>query len=312
MFGKCQRVDLVTGHGVIPCVEKHDDKASIGMIHATRSTVVRRRRLESRSFRPIIAFPNTTTHMAIQRSEIDNALKELITYEGGMKFQALAVVLAKLIWNDLVASEWKNDLGLDAYVNAAAALDHVGKGLACSITPTLSKITADSEKAHKHFNDISLLIFATPNKVSNRKKLEWSEVIRRKFGYELVVISREEIITQLTMPGNAALCRSFLGMDVAVPERREESLSHIRQASGVAVKGWEARLQGRPLIQLRARRLDARGDELPERFGLADIHASLKESRRVVLVAPGRPRQDDHAHSARAIPGTAEGRDCHS
>ena len=245
--------------------------------------------------------------MAIQRFEIGDALKELITYEEGMKFQALAVVLAKLKWNDLVASEWKNDLGLDAWVSAAAADDHVGKGLACSITPKLSKITADAEKAHKHFNDISLLIFATPNKVANPKKLEWSEAIRRKFGYELVVISREEIITQLTMPENAALCRSFLGMNVAVPERIEESLSHIRQATGDVAKEWEARLQGLPLIQLRARRLAPSG-ESSDTFGLADIHAPLKESRRVVLVAPaGRGKTTTLIQLARYLDGKGEG-----
>jgi hypothetical protein len=49
------------------------------------------------------------------RTEIEKALNELISYEDGMRFQSLAVVLAKQKWPDLVACERKKDLGLDAY-----------------------------------------------------------------------------------------------------------------------------------------------------------------------------------------------------
>jgi hypothetical protein len=52
--------------------------------------------------------------MAI-RTEIESALAELISNEEGMKFQGLAVVLAKLKWPQLIARERKKDLGLDAF-----------------------------------------------------------------------------------------------------------------------------------------------------------------------------------------------------
>lgn len=218
--------------------------------------------------------------MPILRSDIEAALNELVSNEGGMKFQGLAVVLAKLRWPDLVASERKNDLGLDAYVSAATAADHVGKGLACSITPKLAKIVADAKEARRHFDDIGLLIFATPSKVSNPKKREWSETIREQFGCELEVISREEIITLLMMPANASLCRSFLGIDVPVPAPIEESIERIRQATADVAESWATRLRRLPLIELRAVLLDGKGGESSDVFRLADIQAALAKSRR--------------------------------
>jgi hypothetical protein len=64
------------------------------------------------------------------RSEIEKSLDELESYEEGMRFQHLAVVLAKLRWPELVASERKSDVGLDAFVTATHATDHIGRGLA--------------------------------------------------------------------------------------------------------------------------------------------------------------------------------------
>ncbi len=49
----------------------------------------------------------------VERINIESALDDLASNEGGMKFQGLAVVLAKLRWPELIASERHNDLGLD-------------------------------------------------------------------------------------------------------------------------------------------------------------------------------------------------------
>jgi hypothetical protein len=51
------------------------------------------------------------------RTEIEKALDELIADEAGMKFQGLAVVLAKQERSRLVASERHRDLGLDAHAS---------------------------------------------------------------------------------------------------------------------------------------------------------------------------------------------------
>jgi hypothetical protein len=105
--------------------------------------------------------------MTVHRTEIERALDEIISNEEGMRFQGLAVVLAKQKWPDLVACERKWDQGLDARTPASLAAHGVGKGLACSITATLEKVHGDAESTKKHFDDVSVLIFATPQGVTN-------------------------------------------------------------------------------------------------------------------------------------------------
>jgi hypothetical protein len=72
--------------------------------------------------------------------EIAKALDELIANEAGMKFQGLAVVLAKQKWPRLVASERKWDNGLDAYSPGDLEPDGNGMGVACSLTAEYDKI----------------------------------------------------------------------------------------------------------------------------------------------------------------------------
>jgi hypothetical protein len=85
--------------------------------------------------------------MTILRTDISRALDELIHNEAGTSFQALAVVLAKQKWPDLIASEWHNDGGLDAYAPASLAEGNKAKGVASSITGTLGKIKGDAKRA---------------------------------------------------------------------------------------------------------------------------------------------------------------------
>ena len=85
--------------------------------------------------------------MAVSRSDINRALDDLVEQEEGMRFQALAVILAKKKWPELIACERRNDRGLDAYAARSLVLDRKGKGLASSITPTLDKIRDDATKA---------------------------------------------------------------------------------------------------------------------------------------------------------------------
>jgi hypothetical protein len=72
--------------------------------------------------------------MAILRTDITRALDELIENESGTELQALAVVLAKQKWPELIATERHKDGGLDAYVPASLADGRKGKGVAASLT----------------------------------------------------------------------------------------------------------------------------------------------------------------------------------
>ena len=129
--------------------------------------------------------------MTVSRTDIEKALDELISNEEGMKFQGLGVILAKQRWPELIACERKNDLGLDAYASASLAEDRTGKGLLCSVTATLTKIKYDATKIREHFDDVHILIFATPQKVTNKKAENWAPKIHEEFGYKLIVVSRE-------------------------------------------------------------------------------------------------------------------------
>ena len=140
--------------------------------------------------------------MAVLRTDIERALNELVSYEEGMHFQTLAVVLGKHHWPDLVVCEWKNDGGLDAYVSASLSPDKIGKGLASSITAKRGKILDDARTAKQNFQDLSALLFVTSGKVTNQKKNDWATEVRETFGLDLHIISREDIIISLMLPAN--------------------------------------------------------------------------------------------------------------
>ena len=176
--------------------------------------------------------------MAIFRTDIERALDELIADEEGMRFQALAVVLAKVRWPDLIASERHKDGGLDAHAPASIAQDKSGKGLACSITATLTKIKEDATNAKKNFPDVKILIFATPQQVTNAKMRPWVDEIRKEFGYELIVVSREDIITSLMLPAHAALCGTLPGIDVPLEQNDADLLAKVRGAVAEEAQQW--------------------------------------------------------------------------
>ena len=105
------------------------------------------------------------------RAEIIRALDDFIANEGGMKFQHLAVALGRMRWRELVASERRADLGLDAHASALLSPDGIGQGLASSTTTTLEKISADAERA-----------------VTRKRQEPWVSEIRSKYGLELTLI----------------------------------------------------------------------------------------------------------------------------
>jgi NACHT conflict system protein len=227
--------------------------------------------------------------MAILRTDIERALDELISNEEGMRFQALAVVLAKQKWPYLIASERHRDGGLDAYAPASVAEDRKAKGLASSITGTITKIKDDATNIKKNFPDVEILIFATPQKVTNPTIQGWAGEIRTKFGFELVVIPREDIITSMMMLDNVALCRTHLAIDVPLGATEAELLTKAREAVAEEAQNWRARPRAanRPIVSLQAVTLDSAGKETSETIDTSGIRASLAQARRIALEAPG-------------------------
>ena len=224
--------------------------------------------------------------MAVLRADIERALDELVSHEEGMRFQTLAVVLGKQHWPELVASERKNDRGLDAYASASRSPDKLGKGLASSITAKREKILDDARTAKHNFNDLSALIFVTSGKVTNQKKNDWATKVRETFGLDLHIISREDIIISLMLPKNTPLCANILGISIEIEPAQRDAIARIRQAALDVAANWATKLKGHPIIPLGSVRLDLGGTESAEAFSFADIHEALTESRRIVLEAP--------------------------
>jgi hypothetical protein len=215
--------------------------------------------------------------VVVLRPDVEKALDDLISNEGGMKFQGLAVVLAKQRWPDLIACERKKDLGADAIGS--------GRGFACSLTATLGKIKKDATKIKKHF-DIKTLVFATPEGVTNTTAENWAAEIRKEFGYDLVEMPREDVITSLLNPANLALCRTHLGIPVTLEQPVEELLQKVRDAASDAQAAWSVRLAGKPLIELRAVTINPDGKDATDVFLLADFQCAMMQSRRAVIEAP--------------------------
>lgn len=226
--------------------------------------------------------------MTIHRTDIEKALDEMISNEEGMRFQGLAVVLAKLKWPEFIASERHNDLGLDAYIPASCANDNREKGLASSLTPTIDKIKKDIARFQPRYPNVKTLIFATPHKVTNQQAESWKDTIWRDCGIELQIISREDVITDLMLPDNASICSAHLNIHVAVELTTQELVAKAREATGEILAIWFAhpRLAGKPKIELLSITLDKDGRQTGEAFSLPDLSQMLQEGRRIVLEAP--------------------------
>ena len=224
--------------------------------------------------------------MAMLRTDIERALDDLISNEGGMKFQGLAVILAKRPWPDLLASERKSDLGADAIAKPAFAAEGEGKVLACSTTATIEKIRQDAKRIKGNFPGISKLIFATPDTVANKRGEEWAAEIRKDFGYDLAIMEREDFVTSLMDPQNAALLEPHLGLTVAVEPGIQDLLTRARAAATEIATAWTRHMAAQFLVRLRALRLDRDGKDTDQVVSLDFIARTLDESGRVVLEGP--------------------------
>jgi hypothetical protein len=227
--------------------------------------------------------------MAILRTDITRSLDELIENEAGTAFQALAVVLAKQKWPELIATEWHKDSGLDAYAPASLADGRKGKGVAASLTAKLSKVKGDAETAKQNYSDLEILIFATPHKVPVPTAKKWAEGVQKACQVELHVMSREDVVTSMMLPQNASLCRRLPGLTVPVEQDEADLLARVRASVAEEGELWRRRqrITERPIISLYATKLDGSGKETAETMDIEALRTALGEARRITLEAPG-------------------------
>lgn len=224
--------------------------------------------------------------MTARRTDIQRALDELIANEEGMRFQGLAVVLAKKRWPDLIACERKKDLGADAIAKAPFAAEGAGMVLACSITAKLAKIREDAAKVKVNFKNIEKIVFATPSAVSNELETQWAEEIKWDFGVDLAIMSREDIITSLRAPENASLLQTHLDIPVDMEPALSDLVEQVRMAAAELTASWCQRIAGKPLLELRALRLEPDGRDSADVLLLSHIRTRLLRGRRIVLEGP--------------------------
>lgn len=222
----------------------------------------------------------------ITKTAILEALKELVAYEEGFRFQDLGVILAKKKCSELKANEPKSDLGLDAYAAGELFENGMGRGAACSNTATLTKIRSDIETALLNFKDLKVLFFVTPVAVSERRAKGWRDKVKKDYGITLIVMSRQEVVSELLRPENASLCGSILRIPVPIEASLEQVANDCRAAIAEVNAWWRPKVDGASLIDLSADQLGVRGNDTGTILQLTDLQEILVRSHRVLLEAP--------------------------
>jgi hypothetical protein len=220
----------------------------------------------------------------MDRSTVGRALDAMIDEEEGMPFQGLAVQLAQRRCPALIACERKKDLGLDAYAAGATTADGIGIGMMCSITTEIGKIRSDAKKVRLNFPDVRTIYFATPQRVTNLKSSSWKKTIFEEFGFTLIPLTREEIISALMRPENAPLLADHLHISAA-PTALDDVEARVRAAVLRVSDSWNRHIRNLPLIELRSGIVSEINQEICGVLTLEGMRSALNENGRIVLEA---------------------------
>ncbi|MGP0076693.1 MAG: NACHT domain-containing protein [Bryobacteraceae bacterium] len=132
------------------------------------------------------------------------------------------------------------------------------------------------------------MIFVTPHKISKEKEHPWAEEIRKHFGYELQVMSREDIIALLQIPENTWMCRTHLRILVPYQSPIEDTLRLVREAALEDAELWatHSRLRDKPVIELTAVIGSKSTSQPRESISVSEFRGWLNQGRKIVLEAP--------------------------
>lgn len=225
--------------------------------------------------------------MCVTRTKIEESLKELKSYEGWLRFQRITVSLIQRIEPAFIACERRNDLGLDAHAPSSLTNDGISKGLAASITAKVSKVSSDARKIKQNYDDIKVLIFATSEYVTKETEKSWADKIKQEFGFQLTVMSREDIVTRLMHPDNADLLR-ILGIS-ALPSKNTAQLTNkVREAASVLARDriMHPSLKRKHLVSLRSMHISGGENDSGEVLEINDLERMLTHGCRIILEAP--------------------------
>ena len=177
--------------------------------------------------------------MADRRTQIEQALERLSRRQRALDFQWLAFHLCKNKWSDLAATEWFKDGGEDGLTIPSTGSDGKKRSLACSITGTIKKVRDDCKRIKERNQNIDILIFCTPQSLSNLKISEWRKNIIKEFDHDLCVIPKASIIADLERPKNRWLCKEYLDLDFTDEPDAKTLKKKIREAAQQYLSNWK-------------------------------------------------------------------------
>ena len=225
--------------------------------------------------------------MTLKWPDIEQAIDDLIVHEAGTKFQRIAMSLVKTHWPEVVATEVKKDGGEDGLTHSYLTKDGKRLRIASSITNTYEKVKGDLKSIYERGVILDLLIFYTPKKVFNRDVDDWKRKVREKFGCELLVISREDIIHELLRPQNHWICSTFLRLDVPTSPAVNDVTQKAIDATHKVLDQWKVRSRfgAARLIDLDVVKLDEKKMPTGEIFSHHAICMHLGNGGRSILLA---------------------------
>jgi hypothetical protein len=225
--------------------------------------------------------------MTVGRTELALALDDMVENQGGVRFQRMALQLVRQAWPEIVCSEPGKDLGVDARIPTSLAADGVGRAFACSITPTYAKILADARKIRGNYPSLKVMIFATPAGVTNQRAEGWIQELHKELGLELVILSREDLLSRLLEPASAPARQLLLGFAASRTPEFADLCAEVARAARENVDLWFAhrRLGSHPSLTLRFSIVSEDG-KVTERIEQQQILELLEHHRHILLEAP--------------------------
>jgi hypothetical protein len=225
--------------------------------------------------------------MTVGRTELALALDDMTENMDGVRFQRMAIQLVRQTWPEIISSEPGKDLGADARIPAILASDSIGRAFACSITPTYAKILADARKIRSNYPSLKVMIFATPAGVSGQRAEGWIQTLHKELGIELVVLSREDLLSRLLEPASAPARQLLLGFAATRTAEFTALLAEVALAARENADLWftHRRLGSHPSLTLRFSIVGEDG-KIIERIQQEKILALLENGNHILLEAP--------------------------
>jgi hypothetical protein len=145
-----------------------------------------------------------------RRYKIEAALQALIQMQRDRDFEVLGFQVAKTYFPDFIHTEFNHDAGEDGL--CIQDEDATGRhwSLSCSLTGSLEKVRLDCTKLKKRNLTDVVLVFIAATQITQQAELKWRKNIEDEFGFSLLTVGREKIVSRLEEPRYNWISREYL------------------------------------------------------------------------------------------------------